>query len=284
MRTALIDIGSNTIRFVAYQQDRQIENFAEHAGLIADVSGGRISPAGISKLVKALTAMNKRAAELECDTVYAFATASLRNIEDKRSLSDYIRSVTGTEIDFISGEQEAMYDFAGLRSMYNESSGAAFDLGGGSCQLIYYERDKVCEFKSLPIGSLKLYTAYVNGEIPTEEEKSRIARRVRIELSKLALLKQCGADKLYAMGGAGFALAKVSAVLFGGDGKRLSCQELEKIAGVTAQELLSIVPKRVRTAIPAAVTMIEILKFTGAAEIEVTEAGVRDGILHSRFL
>lgn len=284
MRTALIDIGSNTIRFVAYQQDKQIENFAEHAGLIADVSEGKISANGISKLVNALTAMNKRAAELQCDNVYAFATASLRSIDDKKGLSDYIRSASGVEIDFISGEQEAMYDFEGLRSMYSESSGAAFDLGGGSCQLMYYEKDKVREFKSLPIGSLKLYTEYVSGEIPTAEEKGRIARSVRARLSDLALLKNCGAPKLYAMGGAGFALAKISAHLFGGDGKTLTRDELGKITEVSEAELLSIVPKRVKTAIPAAVTMLEILKFTHAGEIEVTSAGVRDGILHSRFL
>jgi len=111
MRIALIDIGSNTIRLVVYDGDKEIENTADHAGLVAEVSEGKITPAGISKLTTALVSMKKRAIELGSEKIYAFATASLRDIEDKEGLISFIEETSGIKIEIISGESEAMYDY-----------------------------------------------------------------------------------------------------------------------------------------------------------------------------
>ena len=179
MKIALIDIGSNTIRLVVYDGTEEIENTADYAGLVAEVSNGKISPSGIMKLSSSLIKMKKRAEELGCDEIYAFATASLRGVEDKEGLVSYIEEVTGLRMEIISGEAEAMYDYYGIRSIYNEKHGIAFDLGGGSCQMILFKYGKIREFLSMPIGSLKIYSDYVYGLLPDAEEKSRIGRIIR---------------------------------------------------------------------------------------------------------
>ena len=86
MKTALIDIGSNTIRLVIYDGKKEIKNTAVYAGLISDVYEGEISQEGIFKIVSALRSMKKTANEYSCDEIYAFATASLRDISDKDGL------------------------------------------------------------------------------------------------------------------------------------------------------------------------------------------------------
>jgi len=280
MRIALIDIGSNTIRLVVYDGDKEIENTADHAGLVAEVSEGKITPAGISKLTTALVSMKKRAIELGSEKIYAFATASLRDIEDKEGLISFIEETSGIKIEIISGEAEAMYDYYGIRSIYNEKNGVAFDLGGGSCQIILFRYGTVREFLSMPIGSLRLYSDIVSDILPDDEEINRIARVVRKNLSNMPLVKNEGFKKIYAMGGAAHALAAISQKCFGADGKTLGRELLLKICAMSAAEIQAVEPKRVKTIVPAALTIMEIMDYVQAEEILVTPAGVRDGVLN----
>lgn len=283
MPIALIDIGSNTIRLVIYDNGQEVLNVANHANLIADVSGGQLSAEGLGKIVSVLNQMKKKASLYNCKELYAFATASLRDIADKEGLCTVIKELTGIEIEIISGDREAMYDYIGLKKKNAVTDGAAFDLGGGSCQLFVYETGKIREFKSLKIGSLKLHGQFVSGNIPDMEESGRIKRFVRKELSSLALLKNVGCSTIYAMGGAAFALGSLSSKYFGGNGTDLSFETLSKITELTEEQITGVCPKRLKTVIPASLTMLEIMAYSGVDNIQVTEAGVRDGILAEKF-
>jgi len=281
MRVSLIDIGSNTIRLVIYEDGREILNVANHANLISAVRNGEMSVEGLSKLVSCLKEMKSKIKEYKCEDIYAFATASLRDISDKESLCNCVKELTGIEMNIISGEEEAIYDYLGLKKVHGEESGMAFDLGGGSCQIIVYENGEVKGHKSLKIGSLKLYGDFVSGLLPDEEEKKKIAAHVKEQLSCLEYAKNAGCEKIYAMGGAAYALMQLSEKYFAGE--KLSVNTLEKITELSESEILAVCPKRLKTVIPAAVTVIEILKFSESSYLYPTTAGVRDGIYISKY-
>lgn len=282
MINALIDIGSNTIRLVVYEGFKEIENYADYAGLIADVSNGEISPVGIGKITKALLGMKKRAEALGATNIYAFATASLRDIEDKESLVSFIKVATGIEIEMISGEAEAYYDYLGLKKVNNIYDGAAFDLGGGSCQIMVFKNDKVEGAVSLPLGGLKLHTGFVKGNIPSSDEREQLAEYVKSKVLSFKSLTNCGFSQLYAMGGSVFALSNLAKVYFGDD-SILNSETLTKLCNLTEEQIVRIVPKRLKSVVPAAIVMLELLEVSGAEEIVITTAGVRDGILFSKF-
>lgn len=279
MKTALIDIGSNTIRLVIYENNKEIKNTAVYAGLISDVSDGKISPEGIFKIISALNSMKKTATEYECGDIYAFATASLRDISDKDGLCGCIYESTGIKIEIISAEKEAYYDFLGLKSVLNIDSGAAFDLGGGSCQIIVFEKNLPRESASFKIGSQRLYDEFVSGVIPSEEEIGAVRRYVRRCISDMALLKGIGCEKIYAMGGAVFALCALKEKYFPSGSSCLTKNDFKNIMTLSEDKIKAVVPKRLKTVIPAAATMLEILNYTAAEQICATGAGVRDGIL-----
>lgn len=283
MKTALIDIGSNTIRLVIYDEKKEIKNTAVYAGLISDVYEGEISQEGIFKIVSALRSMKKTANEYSCDEIYAFATASLRDISDKDGLCDFIYQATGIKIDIISEQKEAYYDYMGLRSIYDDENCVAFDLGGGSCQIIVCEKNSPREVKSFKIGSQRLCDCFVSEVLPNEDECGAIRRCVRRAVSDMVLLKGIGCSRVFAMGGAVFALTKLKRECLQSDGEYLTKDDLEKITHLSHEKIEAIVPKRLKTVIPAAYTMLEILEYTGAERIIATPVGVRDGILEEKL-
>lgn len=276
MRNALIDIGSNTIRLVVYDGLEEIYNEAHYAELIKEVSGGKITEVGIIKLFKSLSYMKQKSEELNAENIYAFATASLRDIEDKDSLINEIKNLTGIEFKIISSEKEAYYDFLGLKSAYNINEGLAFDLGGGSCQLMSFSGGTVRETISVPIGSLKLHSLFVKDILPTEEERERILEYTSRQIS--VLKEFSGYKTIHAMGGAIFALSALSDKYL--DSAPISEETLMEFTKLTYDEICEVVPKRVKTVIPASITMMSILQLSGAKTIVPAKASVRDGIIY----
>ena len=85
MKYALIDIGSNSIRLNVYNKDNiQKEVFSKKymAGLAGLVEDGKLSDKGIKKLMKVLSAQKMLLDYLPIDEIYAFASASLRNVDN----------------------------------------------------------------------------------------------------------------------------------------------------------------------------------------------------------
>lgn len=265
---------------VVYDGWKELENIADYAGLIAEVQNGKITPAGIQKIITALTKMKIRAKELDTESVYAFATASLRSVEDKAGLVELIKAACGIEIEIISAEEEAHFDYLGLKAVNDTQSGIAFDLGGGSCQLVAYDNNGVIESGSFSIGSLKLHTMFVSGVLPDADEMKNIVEYVRQNITQLKAFSHSGYKDVYAMGGAVFALCKLNSHYFGGNACELLPESFQNIMRLDEESINAVVPQRVKTIIPAAATMNEIIKYSSSNRIIATSAGVRDGILY----
>ena len=283
MRYGIIDVGSNTIRLVIYEKKGhkwiQIENTAEYAGLLSYIEEGNLTPAGKEKLADALLKMKKICGDFGCNFVYAFATASLRDVADQKGLCSWVKRQTGVDMEIISGIQEAEFDYKGLLEEYPVQNGAAFDLGGGSCQLICFEFGRIVEYDSLKIGSLRLYHQYVCGVLPTAEETEAIRRAVRRGLSNFGILKNAGYETIYAMGGAAraaFGLQKYSCEK---NEPILTMEELQVLCQFSETTLKKLVPERLTTILPALLTIQEICLYAGAKQIQVVDCGVREGIL-----
>lgn len=279
MINSLLDIGSNTIRLVIYDGKKEIFNTPDYTGLISYVKDGKLTEEGFEKLTDVLIKMKKLSEEYKATTLYAFATASLRDISDKDSLILKIKETTDIKIDIISGQQEAMYDYLAIKDCFGTSTGAAFDLGGGSCQLMYFENGSLPECKSMPIGALRMYNTFVSGVLPTASERIEIERCTRKNLSDFGLLKAYGKVPLFAMGGAACTLYSITKKLTGKGKTVYSIPDLESIAALDEEIIKQVAPKRLTTIVPAIITVIEILKYIGTDEIQITEIGVRDGII-----
>lgn len=276
MKLGIIDIGSNTVRLAVYDGLAEISGRVNYAGLISYISDGEISEKGLELLCSSVSEMVQYCKD--CDTYYAFATASLRDISNKSELLNTVYQRTGIKIDIISGEKEAEFDYLGLKLHYNADTGAVFDLGGGSAQLITFENGCVTEYTSKKIGVLKLYNTFVDGVFPSSEEEASIREYIRHELTAFTSKKH---EFVYAMGGSASALKKLYKKIFNKDREAFTLSELKSFFGLPENIIQAVLPERLYTIRPSLIAIEEICTVLKTDNIKCVSCGVRDGIIGS---
>ncbi|MGM9941640.1 MAG: hypothetical protein ACI32N_06580 [Bulleidia sp.] len=159
-RYGIADIGSNTMVLLVYQmkdgKPEGIYHKSTPAHLIDDVSQDRVmSQAGIDKAVHVLEKYAKKLDEMGVTYRFGCITEPCR-IVNQVSLVQALET-TGFEIYPLSGQQEAALDYRGtLFSCPQIAEGIAFDVGGGSTELISFTDHQVIDAMSFPLGCVRL--------------------------------------------------------------------------------------------------------------------------------
>ena len=184
MKQAIIDIGSNSIRLTLYETEGQSFKilFREKimAGLAGYVEDGKLSAEGIECACTGLLTFRKILQTLQIENIRVFATASLRNVSNTGRALSVIRAATGFSVEVISGEDEALFGYAGAMQELHLTGGAFLDIGGASTEIVTFEDGKPVDFASFPIGSLSLYRRCVKKILPEDGS----LKRLRQEISK----------------------------------------------------------------------------------------------------
>ena len=138
-RSAVIDIGSNSVRLVVYEGPPRapavIFNEKVPAGLGRGLSSdGRIAPEDAERGLIALRRYALLAQHMEVEDLQCVATAAVR---DATNGADFIAGAAeaGLTIRLLSGEEEALAAGCGVLSAIPDAHGIAVDLGGGSLEL-----------------------------------------------------------------------------------------------------------------------------------------------------
>lgn len=291
----IIDIGSNTIRLSIYRCEGEkvtrLLNKKTMAGLASYVKNGEITKQGIKKACEVLNEYNEIIENLKIEKSFAFATASLRNVTNTDDAVLEIKEKTGFNVDVILGEDEGIYDFIGATKVMDVSDGILIDIGGGSTEIVVYENKKILKSYSMPVGSLSMYSKYVSGLLPTDEEQMTIKSDVLCKLKEIDGLKPniiaCG------VGGTIRTVGKLQESIIKKDitGNVIKREHLKKIIKkfnnsrkMFLNKILKVVPDRVHTVIPGLIILNVIVEFYDIEEIHISSYGVREGYLFSKVL
>ena len=296
MKCGVVDIGSNTIRLSIYHCEgrsfKLLLNKKEMAGLAGYVKGGVLSSDGIQVACRVLEGFQALLANFGITELRVFATASLRNIANTEEALEAIRQATGIRAEVLSGAEEARLSFLGASLGGGAPTGLMADVGGGSTELVSYEDGHVTSSCSLPVGSLSLFSRYVDGLFPTTEERRRIRAAVEAELDKAAPLG-VRHRHLVGVGGTFRAARKLCNDLNGVDPEnpvipageiRGLYRKLKKGDKTTLRQILKSTPDRVHTILPGLVVLHCILKRYQVETVSVSACGVREGYLFDRVL
>lgn len=294
----IADVGSNTMRLSIFHYDeagfRLLLNKKEMAGLAGYVNEGVLSPEGIRVACRVLLGFRVLLENLGILEFYAFATASLRNITNTEEAVNAIRTETGVALEVISGTEEATLSFRGALSTSTQPEGAGLmaDIGGGSTELVTYEHGAILTGRSLPMGSLSLYTQFVSGLFPTPEEAKLIRQRVRQELHRAGCDDGTVFPHLLGVGGTIRAVGKLCGDLNGGaPGRLLTAEEIRTLYRLlkkgdksTLHQILRSAPDRVHTILPGLIILNTVIKTHGVETVSVSPQGVREGYLLRRVM
>ena len=305
---AIADLGSNSWRLVVFsygagpwwkRTDELYETVRIGAGLAAS---GRLSEAAMQRGLETLDVFGRfcRAGRIDPGDVHVVATSAIRDAANGASFLAAARERTGLEIEILGATQEAYYGYVAAVNTTTLRDGAVVDLGGGSLQLSAVAERRVGEMVSFPLGAVRVTEAWLAGDAG-KAVKRKALERVRAHARELIddgapWLGAGDARRLVGLGGAARNLAAAAADADGAldlgvqgfvlTAERLSdlVSELAALPAARRGELPGIKPGRGDIILAAAVVLETVVQLGGFAGIEVTEAGLREGVFLARTL
>lgn len=161
-RSGILDIGSNSIRLVIYEQ------IGPHAHRVIDESkqsarlSGKVEPDGsipLDKLDAVIRTLNdfQLLSRLHgVESIRAVATAAIRNAANSRDIVDHLEQRTGLTIEVLSGQEEARIGFLGMINTFDIQDGFVIDIGGGSTEISLFAGRRLRHSVSLPFGAVNM--------------------------------------------------------------------------------------------------------------------------------
>lgn len=291
-RTAVIDIGSNSIRLVVFEgvpraplpvfNEKVICGLGQRLG-----STGRLDPEGIHLALENLPRFKAAAEAMGVGEIITVATSAVRDAEDGPAFVRAVEHDAGLAVEILSGEDEARYGGMGILSAFPKAEGLLGDLGGGSLELVRLAGGEIHEHATLPLGALRLNEVAAGG--------GDIKETIKAALADVGWLDAVAGQELYVVGGAWRALARVHLAQ-----RRYSLQVLDnytvhprafrefaKIIGTQSDAALAKLPnfpvKRLATVRPGAMVLRQLIKAAAPKSLIFSAQGLREGILFDRL-
>ena len=295
MRFAAVDLGTNSARLLIAELKR--ETLAEiYRRLLITRLGHELqlketlSATGKKTTIQAVSTFMQTIKQYRADQVYIFGTSAMREARDGKAFAQELAKVSGVPVEILSPEREAYYSFLGATKSLptvRAQQTLVFDLGGGSCELIWQEQDSI-KTKSRRIGALYLTDTYFQHDPPTSTEIETMRRQLRRCLQEVP-----AREMIVGVGGTVTSLAAMAQGLKVYDPEKvhgyvLAAQKiqhlLEKMLLIPVQERarqFSLDEKRALILPAGALVVAEILAATGMVELTVSEGDLLLGRLYA---
>ncbi|MCI8993299.1 MAG: hypothetical protein HFG80_11365 [Eubacterium sp.] len=292
MKHAVIDVGSNSMRLTVYDvKDGDFRILFKEkimAGLAGYVENRQMTQKGIDCAAEGILHFREILKVLSISDCTVLATASLRNIRNTKEAREQIDQRTGITVQVLTGEEEATFGYLGAMHDLQLKEGIFVDIGGGSTEIVKFEKEQIEQAKSYPVGSLMLYREYVKKILPGKKSQKKIKDRIMRELLTGAKKPPEKGERIAGVGGTIRAVLKLAVRQFElhPETNSFSAEQLEHLCTVlckkdkTASDLIiQIAPERIHTLIPGMLILQKIVRLSGAKEIVVSRYSIREGYL-----
>ncbi|MEN3280026.1 MAG: exopolyphosphatase / guanosine-5-triphosphate,3-diphosphate pyrophosphatase [Solirubrobacteraceae bacterium] len=302
-RVAVVDLGSNSFRLVVFtasdgwwkRTDEIYEAVRIGEGLAAT---GELGEHGMARAQATMEVFAHfcSASGLGPDEIDAVATSAIRDASNSEDFLERAEESSGLRVRVLSREEEARYGYLAAVNSSTLSDGVMLDLGGGSMQLVHVVGRHAQELDSWTLGAVRMSERFLPGDGPAKRKQVReLATHVAGELERAPWLDRCG-SRLVGIGGTvrnlgAAAQRDLGVPEFGVQGYVLTRSELdnliEELAKRTPAErgkLPGIKPSRGDLILAGAVVVQSVMEAGGFDGLEVTEAGLREGVFFERHL
>ena len=290
---AIVDIGSNSVRLVAYESLTRaltpIFNEKVLCGLGKGVATtGVLAPDAMAKALAALRNFRALCRNMRITDIQVLATAATRDAKNGRAFLDAASAAIGTDVMLIGGRREAELAALGVVSSFHKPDGIVGDLGGGSLELTEVRGSNVSRGVSLPIGGLALSDL-------SRGSPRRAVKIVREALKEAEPLRELKKRTFYAVGGTWRALARLhmgqrNYPLHVMHGYVITAAEagafaslVERVATEALSSITSVSSARRPLLAYGAVVLDELIRQGQPKEIVISALGVREGLLFERL-
>lgn len=287
MRVAIIDLGTNSVRFDVHSLGKKAKLLHREKIMIRLGQGvfvkGKMDRTAVDRAMMAFEHFRRVADGLKVRKIVAFGTSALREAQDGSAFVDEVKERSGIEVKVISGREEAKLISLGILANEKTIPGrfALVDIGGGSTE-ISVGRGKKVTGDSFPLGTARLQQVFLKKSPPSEQAIRQLREYIRNMLSQRMQRWRC--ETIVGSSGTVKAVTKILGK------KSFSLNELselvKELSGLSTTELLDIdgmEAKRVDMILAGTILLEEVAYALKAKKIIPTEYSLRDGIIEEEI-
>lgn len=285
---AVVDIGSNSIRLVAYEgltrAPTPIFNEKVLCGLGRGVAKTGLLPEdGVQLALRSLARFRTLIDLMAIRDVKVLATAAARDAQNGKAFIREAEAALGAEVELISGQREANLSAMGVQSGFHRPDGIVGDLGGGSLELINVDNLKLGKGASVKLGGLALMDA----------SGGSLKKAAKIVEKELGRIKLDGRRRtFYAVGGTwrslarlhmrqiGYPLNVLHAYAVGAREAIDFCRMVQRVEPETMAAIATISAARRPLLALGALVLEQVLIESGCDRVVFSAMGVREGLLY----
>ena len=185
-RVASIDIGTNTILLlIADVGEKGLIPLFEQETIVRLGEGVQknnvLSREAMERALQTLTSYMDQCRKMGAQVVFAVGTSALRDAKNSETFLKMAREKLDLPIEIISGEEEAELSFLAVTRDLNDAEQQILvvDVGGGSTEFILGRNDKITQWVSLPMGSVRYTERFLNSDPVWEGEWKEFEKEVQ---------------------------------------------------------------------------------------------------------
>jgi exopolyphosphatase / guanosine-5'-triphosphate,3'-diphosphate pyrophosphatase len=259
-------------------------------------TSGRLSEAAMTRALETLetfTALCERRA-LDERSIDAVATSAIREADNGHEFLERVRLSTGLDVRVLSREQEARYGYLAAVNSTTLSDGCVLDLGGGSLQLVRVAGRLARESGSWRMGAVRMTERFLADPGPAKRSQLKaLQAHVERKLERAPWLENTG-PHLVGLGGTVRNLAAAAERAAGLPDDQVQGFVLDQTAldeliarlatlpAVERSQVPGIKPARADIVLAGALVIGGVMRAGGFERLEVTGAGLREGIFFER--
>ena len=298
--SAIIDIGSNSMRLVIYQKEitgrlYEVENVKAVARLSNYLDHEHnLSPEGIDVLLNTLAHFSDVLAIYPYRQFICMATATIRQAHNRHELIKLVKQKFDWDMIILSEKEEAYYGYLAVVNSTSLTEGISVDMGGGSTEVTYFKNRELVHSHSFPFGALTLKALY-QYDLTEQENAQKVRQFVKDQFESLPWLKDRHIP-LIGIGGSARNMAQIdqnekSYPMAGLHQYQMNVYDINQILNYLISMPLSKREKveglskdRADIIIPAIETFKVLYETVKADQFILSQKGLRDGINYSWLL
>lgn len=288
-RTAVADLGSNSFRLVVFSAEdgwwKRTDEIYEAVRIGAGLAEtGELSAERMARAWSVVEVFDHFCRATGIDDVITVATSAIR---DARNGPQFVQGAA-LPVRVLSREEEARYGYLAAINSSTLEHGAVLDLGGGSMQLVAVDDRRAVDLESWPLGAVRMTEQF-------GDDVDALRAHVTRAIDDAPWVAASG-ERLVGIGGTVRNLAAAAAAAaqlpsIGVQGFHLSAEALDDLIermavlpGTERGKVDGIKPARADIILAGAVVVQTVIRAGGFDGVDVTEAGLREGIFFERHL
>ncbi|MEJ6392382.1 Ppx/GppA family phosphatase [Gymnodinialimonas sp. 2305UL16-5] len=292
-RVGVIDIGSNSVRFVVFDGAARSPAYYFNEKILCGLGAGfaetgRLNARGRARALVALRRFAALAAGMAVSPLVTVATAAVRDAEDGPEFREDVLRETGLNIRILDGEEEARLSAQGVLLGWPGAEGLICDIGGSSMELAELRGEgEVGLRRTSGLGPLKL--------MGMKGGKKALRAHIKSEIAELADDFPMRPKRLFLVGGSWRAIARIDMVR---RGYPLSVLHEYRMTPKTILQTIKYIEatdvdtlraqtgnsaERMRLVPLAAQVLRGLVRQVRPEEVAISSYGIREGLLYDQM-